>query len=373
MIPASSSAAPARRRAAARWTTAALALALLTGCSPSTGGQSAPSAPGTPSAGSSAPAAPTAGVTPSPTVTLAPPTPSPTATPAPEAAPASAAGAALAGLTVAASGTMSDYDRDAQFGEWIDADGDCQDTRQEVLARDLDQVVSADGCTVDSGVLDPDPYTATTIEFTRGVATSADVQIDHVVAAGNAWISGARNLSQEQRVAFYNDPLNLLAVDGPTNGAKSDAAAHEWLPPNTDFHCPYVAIQIAVKAKYELSVTAPEKTAMTDVLTDCPDQELPTGEPFGDLTAGGGAGVGAGADTGPSVPEAPAPVAPAPPPVVEAPAPQTPAAPAAPAAPAGGFANCAAARAAGAAPLYAGSPGYAPKLDRDGDGVACEN
>lgn len=36
------------------------------------------------------------------------------------------------------------------------------------------------------------------------------------------------------------------------------------------------------------------------------------------------------------------------------------------------FANCSAARAAGAAPVRAGSPGYSRKLDRDGDGVGCE-
>lgn len=38
----------------------------------------------------------------------------------------------------------------------------------------------------------------------------------------------------------------------------------------------------------------------------------------------------------------------------------------------GAFANCSAARAAGAAPVRAGSPGYSRKLDRDGDGVGCE-
>ncbi|WP_262107497.1 excalibur calcium-binding domain-containing protein [Arthrobacter sp. Marseille-P9274] len=36
------------------------------------------------------------------------------------------------------------------------------------------------------------------------------------------------------------------------------------------------------------------------------------------------------------------------------------------------YANCTAVRAAGAAPIYAGDPGYSRKLDRDGDGVACE-
>lgn len=75
-------------------------------------------------------------------------------------------------------------------------------------------------------------------------------------------------------------------------------------------------------------------------------------------------------------PVRPAPVQPAPAPVQPAPAPVQPA-PVQPAPqpdpPAGAYyANCAAARAAGAAPLYAGRPGYRSGLDRDGDGVACE-
>ncbi|MEU6132793.1 excalibur calcium-binding domain-containing protein [Saccharopolyspora sp. NPDC047091] len=37
------------------------------------------------------------------------------------------------------------------------------------------------------------------------------------------------------------------------------------------------------------------------------------------------------------------------------------------------YENCAAARAAGAAPVYRGEPGYSAKLDRDGDGIGCEN
>ncbi|ARD42734.1 hypothetical protein B6G06_04365 [Actinomyces gaoshouyii] len=36
------------------------------------------------------------------------------------------------------------------------------------------------------------------------------------------------------------------------------------------------------------------------------------------------------------------------------------------------YSNCKEARAAGAAPLYRGEPGYRPGLDRDGDGIACE-
>lgn len=357
-----------RGRATAAWTITALALALVTGCS------SAPASTGT----SPAPAESTTTTAASPSSTpseAATPTAEPTVAPAVS----SEALSALNQLKVAARGTMSDYDREGLFGGWIDADGDCEDTRQEILNRDLDNVVSTDGCTVDSGTLDPDPYTATTIEFVRGPATSSDVQIDHVVSLGNAWITGARNLTQTQRVELANDPLNLLAVDGPTNQAKSDKPADQWLPPNVDFHCQFVAIQIAVKTKYDLWVTAPERAAMAEVLTNCEGQELPADAAYGDIDATtpdlveqapAPAPVRQAPEPEPA-PVAPAPVAPkpvAPAPVAPAPAPE----PAAPAAPAGGFANCSAARAAGAAPLYVGSPGYAPKLDRDGDGVACE-
>lgn len=38
----------------------------------------------------------------------------------------------------------------------------------------------------------------------------------------------------------------------------------------------------------------------------------------------------------------------------------------------GAYANCSEARAAGAAPVYRGEPGYGPHLDRDGDGIGCE-
>ncbi|MCQ6269084.1 excalibur calcium-binding domain-containing protein [Pseudarthrobacter sp. R1] len=69
----------------------------------------------------------------------------------------------------------------------------------------------------------------------------------------------------------------------------------------------------------------------------------------------------AAARPAPQVPAAPAPVVPAP--VVPAPAPAPAAAP---------FANCAAARAAGAAPVYAGTPGYGTHLDRDRDGIGCD-
>ena len=109
----------------------------------------------------------------------------------------------------------------------------------------------------------------------RGVTTSEAVQIDHVVALGDAWQKGAQQWTSAERVAFANDPLELLAVSGPANQQKGDADTATWLPPNKAFRCAYVARQVAVKRKYRLWVTAAEEQAMIRVLSGCPAQPLP--------------------------------------------------------------------------------------------------
>ena len=160
------------------------------------------------------------------------------------------------------------------FGDGWESQAGC-DVRNVILRRDLVDIQLDDaGCKVVSGLLN-DPYTGKSVAFMRGANTSDDVQIDHVVALSNAWQTGAQSLTYEQRVAFANDPLELLAVDGPTNQQKSDADAATWLPPNKAFRCQYVARQIAIKAKYQLWVTQPEKNAMTQVLSTCPGQKMP--------------------------------------------------------------------------------------------------
>src|SRR5690606_41195972 len=66
------------------------------------------------------------------------------------------------------------------------------------------------------------PYGGATIDFQRGQATSTAVQIDHVVALSDAWQKGAQAWDPGKRLAFANDPLNLLAVDGPLNAQKGE-------------------------------------------------------------------------------------------------------------------------------------------------------
>jgi hypothetical protein len=167
----------------------------------------------------------------------------------------------------------TDYSRDQFGGGWSTIQG-C-DTRNIILNRDLKNVTFDEQCNVTSGALQ-DPYTGKEISFKRGSGTSGDVQIDHVVALSDAWQTGAQQLSKSQRVILANDPLELLAVDGPANQQKSDGDAATWLPSNKPFRCQYVARQIAVKQKYHLWVTQAEHDAILAILQRCPDQTIPT-------------------------------------------------------------------------------------------------
>jgi hypothetical protein len=177
----------------------------------------------------------------------------------------------LARLRVRTAGTMAGYSR-ARFGPaWEDVDGNGCDTRDDILRRDLVKVVYksySSHCVVASGILH-DPYTGKTIRFKRGIGTSTAVQIDHVVALADAWRTGARLWSASRRLNYANDPLVLLAVDGSSNEAKSDDDASQWLPPRRAYDCRYVVKQIAIKTKYALWTTAPERQSMRSELAHC--------------------------------------------------------------------------------------------------------
>ena len=236
----------------------------------------------------------------------------------------------LARLAVKGRAPETGYDRDRFGQQWADVDRNGCDTRNDVLARDLVDEAFKPGsdCVVVRGTL-ADPYTGQTIAFERGDGSSVD--IDHVVALGNSWQTGSFAWDEARRTAFANDPLNLLAVDYSANRQKGDADAATWLPDERGYRCSYVARQVAVKASYGLWVTQAEHDAMARVLETCPGQPVPD------------ASVAAEAPAAPSTA-----------PVTEA------------------FADCAAARAAGAAPLHRGDPGWSDRMDGDGDGVACE-
>lgn len=176
-------------------------------------------------------------------------------------------------LAVKGRAAKTGYTRE-QFPHWSDLNRNGCDTRNEILNRDLTKVVFKAGtrdCKVISGSL-IDPYSGNVITFS---STKSTIDIDHVVALSNAWQTGAAYFDKTKRQLIANDPLNLLAVDSNLNRQKGDGDAATWLPPLKSYRCDYVARQIAVKAKYALWVTSPEKEAIVKILEKCVGQRIP--------------------------------------------------------------------------------------------------
>jgi hypothetical protein len=162
----------------------------------------------------------------------------------------------------------------SQFPHWSDPDRNGCDARNDTLKRDLTQISFKSGtrdCKVLTGQL-LDPFSGKVITFS---STKSNIDIDHVVALSNAWQTGAAYFDKTKRQQIANDPLNLLAVDFSLNRQKGDGDAATWLPPLKSYRCDYVARQIAVKAKYGLWVTQPEKGAIIKLLEKCEGQKLP--------------------------------------------------------------------------------------------------
>ena len=189
------------------------------------------------------------------------------------AAPSDDALTVLNSLSVKGRAAKTGYTR-AQFTHWSDLDRNGCDARNDTLKRDLTEVIYKAGtrdCKVIAGLL-LDPFSGKVITFS---STKSTIDIDHVVALSNAWQTGAAYFDKTKRQQIANDPLNLLAVDFSLNRQKGDGDAATWLPPLKSYRCDYVARQIAVKAKYGLWVTQPEKSSIINLLEMCEGQKLP--------------------------------------------------------------------------------------------------
>ena len=192
----------------------------------------------------------------------------------PVSGPSGSALKALATIAIKGRGPNTGYSREKFGAAWKDTDNNGCDQRNDILRRDLTNETfkaGTHGCIVLSGTLD-DPYTGKTIVFRKANATA--IQIDHMVALQNAWVTGAYKWTTEKRTALATDPLNLMAVDGPTNESKGSGDAATWLP-RSQFRCTYVARQVAVKVKYGAWMTQAEHDAIEKILKTCPGQKLP--------------------------------------------------------------------------------------------------
>ncbi|MFE5242145.1 MULTISPECIES: HNH endonuclease family protein [unclassified Streptomyces] len=175
----------------------------------------------------------------------------------------------ISGLSTKGRGPKTGYERDKFGYAWMDtADGiplarnGC-DTRNDLLKRDGQDLEFRSGsdCVVVSMTLH-DPYTGKDIDWKKAEASA--VQIDHVVPLSYAWQMGAARWSESKRKQLANDPLNLIPVDGPANGSKSDSGPASWLPPDKKIRCSYAVRFAQVSLKYEMSVTSADKEMMLE-------------------------------------------------------------------------------------------------------------
>ncbi|MEI7055410.1 DUF1524 domain-containing protein [Nocardioides sp. CCNWLW239] len=162
----------------------------------------------------------------------------------------------------------SGYDRE-KFNHWVDADGDCQDARDEVLFEEAKKKVRG-RCEATRGEWFS-AYDDVTLKRPGGL------DIDHMVPLKEAWESGADAWSDEEREAYANDlgdPRALIAVTAATNRSKADQDPADWMPDATSYHCTYVADWVAVKIRWSLVADRAEKAALEGVASGCGDPEV---------------------------------------------------------------------------------------------------
>lgn len=165
------------------------------------------------------------------------------------------------------------YDRD-EYGRWLDADGDCQSARHEVLAvESIEAVLYQDGaaCKVVSGRWQ-DPYST---ELTTDVT---DASIDHVVALSEAHHAGAWQWDTRWKRAHFNDvddPATLAVSLVSVNQSKGARGPQEWLPNDADRRCSYLVARVRVKTRWQLSLTTVEEMTTRQELRQCAIHNLP--------------------------------------------------------------------------------------------------
>lgn len=160
--------------------------------------------------------------------------------------------------------TFPVYHRE-QWPHWLDLDGDCQDTRAEILISSSAAPVkykSVSRCAVKAGQW-RDPYTG------RQFFSARQIDIDHIVPLEWAHRHGGASWPTAEKAKFANDPANLLAVEDRINQAKGSQGPDQWLPPRAAYRCDYLQRFFAVVDHYGLHLSRAEYDAVRQPLESC--------------------------------------------------------------------------------------------------------
>jgi len=150
---------------------------------------------------------------------------------------------------------------------WSDFDGDCQDTRAEVLINQSQTPVIFDGgilkrCRVTAGKW-YDPYSD------MYYYNDDDLDIDHIVPLAYSHAHGGSSWDSETKEKFANDYENLLAVKNTLNRQKSAKGPAEWMPPNQQYRCEYLEKFDGIVLKYKLTYFTSEERVINRMKSAC--------------------------------------------------------------------------------------------------------
>ena len=148
----------------------------------------------------------------------------------------------------------------SEFGSWSDEDGNCLNTRHELLKLFSKTVpkLRSDGCAVVSGSW-IDPYTA------KYSLDPTLLDIDHLVPLKFAWEHGAGDWTYLERKLFSNNFLNLFVVDRNANRKKGALGPLDWMPSNVSFQCKYIQRFLYVIGVYDLKLSTMEALGYRDL------------------------------------------------------------------------------------------------------------
>ena len=164
---------------------------------------------------------------------------------------------------------IPEYDR-GDWKHWTDADGDCQDARQEALITESLVSVTFETdrqCRVETGRW----FGAFTGVY---VENPGDLDIDHQVPLKNAHLSGGWIWDADMREEFANylgEENHLIAVTAGANRSKGAKGPEEWGPPDLDYWCQYATDWTQVKSRWGLTMTEIESEIVMDMLGTCED------------------------------------------------------------------------------------------------------
>ena len=171
---------------------------------------------------------------------------------------------------------LTDYRQREKFfneDDWSyeeDFDGDCQSTRQEILV--LTSMVDVRytnprNCVVRTGEW-LDEYTGELFKV------AVQLEVDHIIPRMYAHTHGGDRWTPEKKLAFANDPLNIMLVERREIRRKRDRGPSRYLP-RAEFQCEYINLWNQISEKYDLQLSTTDRSTISRLDADCSEAILP--------------------------------------------------------------------------------------------------